>query len=132
MSSYYCQECETQKNRKWDGVEYYKGELVCPDCYTELIHNEGITMYTFRDFHIPDRMMEGLLRYIDGGIPGGDFLHAVRCNNLHFAVNYADDENLANLPAYVGYLTNRSPGGCWGSADRVREWMKTKLEARNG
>jgi len=85
-------------------------------------------MYKFRGFHIRDEMMEGLTRYIEKGIPTGDFLYYVLANDLHYAVNYADDGNLANLPAYVGYLVNKAPSACWGSAKKVNEWMKAKRE----
>jgi len=88
-------------------------------------------MYTFRGFHIRDEMMEGLLRYIEKGIHPGGFLRAVLSNNLHHAVNNADEDNMATLPAYVGYLVNKAPGGCWGSADIVNTWIKTKREERN-
>jgi len=85
-------------------------------------------MYTFREFYIPERMMEGLDRYIEKGIPTGDFLYAVLSNNLWFAVNHGDEENLKNLPAYIGYLVNKAPSNCWGSPEIVKEWMKKKRE----
>jgi hypothetical protein len=78
--------------------------------------------YTFRDFYIPDRMMGGIQRWIDNRIPPGDFLTAVICNDLRKACGRADDENLRNLPAYVGYFYNEAPSTCWGSPEKFAAW----------
>jgi hypothetical protein len=78
--------------------------------------------YRFKQFYIPDRMMLGLTRYVEHGTLPGDFLRAVICNNLQLAVGHADDENMANLPAFVGWLYNEAPGGCWGSREKMIAW----------
>ena len=80
------------------------------------------------EYHIPDRMMEGLKRWIDHGIKPGSFMLAVLTNDLRGAIERADDENLANLPAYLGYLYNEAPGGCWGSVEKVADWAKKKAQ----
>jgi len=85
--------------------------------------------YKFRQFHIPDRMMPGIKRYLEQGIEPGDFLVAVICNNLHGAIGQADDENLANLPAFVGYFYNETPRGCWGSQEIMEKWIAKFKEA---
>jgi hypothetical protein len=87
--------------------------------------------YSFNQFEIPDRMMPGILRYVHGGEHPGDFLTAVICNDLKMAVDAADEENMRNLPAYVGYFYNRAPSACWGSAEKMRDWMALKQEAAN-
>jgi len=84
--------------------------------------------YTFREWYVPDRMMEGIRRYIEQGIPPGDFLTAVIDNNLSEAMGRADDENLRNLPAILAYFYNEAPGSCWGSPEKRREWVKTFTE----
>lgn len=81
-------------------------------------------MYQFQEFYIPDRMMPGIKRYVDQGIKPGDFLTSVIQNNLSQAVVYADDENLRNLPAYVAFFYNETPAVCWGSREKMNEWMK--------
>lgn len=86
--------------------------------------------YTFRGFTIPERMMGGLERWIKFGIKPGNFLTAVLENDLKSAVAHADDENLQNLPAYVGYLYNEAPGDCWGSKEKVAAYAERKLIAR--
>ena len=83
-------------------------------------------IYKFRQFYIPERMMGGLLRYINNRIPPGDFLSAVLCNDLREACGMADDENLENIPAYIGYLYNEAPAPCWGSREKVQAWLEAK------
>jgi hypothetical protein len=73
--------------------------------------------------YIPDRMMDGITRYIEQGVPPGDFLRAIICNDLAEAVGRADDENLVNIPAYVAYFYNEAPGPCWHSSENMAEWI---------
>ena len=84
--------------------------------------------YTFRGYYIPERMMGGLTRYVESGIPPASFLSAVIRNDLADAVGYADDENMANLPAYVGWLTNEAPANCWGSEELMEAWINNIAE----
>ena len=79
--------------------------------------------YTFRDYYISEHMMAALLRYINNGIRPGSFLTAVLENDLSNAVACADDNNLPNLLAFVGYLYNEAPGLCWGSPATVKAWI---------
>ena len=78
--------------------------------------------YTFRDFYIPDHMMGGVERYIENGISPGHFLTAIITNDLREAVGRADDENVKNIPAYVGYFYNEAPLACWGSPESMKAW----------
>jgi hypothetical protein len=93
------------------------------------MEDQVMNNYRFRDFYIPERMLGGITRYIEDGIPPGDFLAAVICNDLAQAVSRADDENIANIPAYVGYFYNKAPSGCWGSYEKMGAWIKLKREA---
>ena len=79
--------------------------------------------YTFRGFTISEHMMGVINRYIKQHIPPGDFLSAVIDNDLREAVARADDENMANLPAFVAYFYNAAPVGCWGSSENRRAWL---------
>jgi len=79
--------------------------------------------YVFRTFYIPPRMMGGLQRYIENHIPPGEFLKAVIKNDLSAAVDRADEENLHNIPAYVGFLYNQAPSACWGSKENFEYWL---------
>lgn len=80
-------------------------------------------MYKFNQFYIPERMMPGLLAYIEDRRPPGDFLRAVLENDLSGAVWRADAENLANLAAFVGYLHWEAPSACFGSPEKVAAWL---------
>ena len=84
--------------------------------------------YEFQGFYIPERMMGGIQRYLEHGIPPGSFLTAIIENNLSRAVANADNENMQNIPAYVSYFYNECPGDCWGSPENMQEWMKNKQE----
>lgn len=91
--------------------------------------HDGIA-YTFREHVINNKMMNSILRYIEHGIRPGDFLQAVIRNDLANAVGYADEHNLANLPAYVGYFYNEAPSLCWGSQDHMDQWIDKKWNKR--
>ena len=82
--------------------------------------------YQFKYFHIPEYMMGGVTRYIEHGIPPGDFLTAVICNDLFEAISRADDTNMRNLPAYIGYFYNKAPSECFGSKEKMDAWIKAK------
>jgi hypothetical protein len=86
--------------------------------------------YQFQSFYIPDRMMGGIERWVNHGILPGDFLLAVIKNDLTEACRHADEENLQNLPAFVDYLYNKVPAGCWGSPKAVADWANKNAEAR--
>ena len=73
-------------------------------------------------YQIPDRMREGILRWIEKGIVPGSFLQCIIENDLKGAIMSADDENTYMISSYVHFLYNHAPGGCWGSKERVQEW----------
>lgn len=80
--------------------------------------------YRFRDFYIPERMMPLIERYVNEHVKPGNFLTSVICNNLRDACGMADEENQANLPAYVAYFYNEAPADCWGSPEHMERWLK--------
>jgi hypothetical protein len=80
--------------------------------------------YTFRDMHVPGYMMGGLERWVERGIPPGDFLCAVIRNDLRGACERADDTNIRNLAAYIAWFYNRAPSGCWGSEADFEYWKR--------
>jgi hypothetical protein len=75
---------------------------------------------------IPERMRSAIARYLFDGTKPGDFLSAVISNNLTKAVFSADDENLPLLRLYVQWFYWEAPGNSWGSADAMREWMRSR------
>lgn len=79
--------------------------------------------YQFREFEIPDRMMNGIDNYVNHRLEPGGFLSAIIENNLVSAIFRADDENIRNIPAYVAYFYNEVPSVCWGSREKMKEWL---------
>ena len=80
--------------------------------------------YRFRGFEARTDMIEKLEEYVQHRVALGHFLTAVLENNLSEAVGRADEDNLKNLPAFVGYMYNEMPGGCWGSPEKVKAWLE--------
>jgi hypothetical protein len=72
---------------------------------------------------IPERMREGLRRYIVDRVQPGDFLTAVICNDLRNAVGRADAENLSLIPLYVRWFYNVAPNQSHGSLSRMNTWL---------
>jgi hypothetical protein len=72
---------------------------------------------------IPERMREGLRRYIIDRIQPGDFLTAVICNDLRNAVGHADAENLSLIPLYVRWFYNVAPHLSHGSLSKMHTWL---------
>ena len=79
---------------------------------------------------IPAYMLGGLERYLTDGIDPGDFLQAVIDNDFVRACGRADEENLANLPAYADFLYNHTPASAWGSRKARLDWMAQHKTAR--
>lgn len=100
--------------------------MQCEDCW-ELEHDD-VTLYRFREFSIRPDMMGAIHRYIHHGLNPGHFLSAVIDNDLAEAVGRADDQNLRNLPAFVGYFYNEAPAACWGSKEKRIEWVRSVRE----
>ena len=74
-------------------------------------------------------VMESLKRYIEHRIPTGGFLEAVLSNDLKEAIGRADEDNMRVLPEIVGWLYNEAPSSCWGSPQRVKEWLAKRNPA---
>jgi hypothetical protein len=73
---------------------------------------------------IPSYMHHGLIMYIVHRIPSGDFLMAVFANDLRMAVQLADLTNRDLMFDYVSFMYSSAPSGCWGSPEKVTEWLK--------
>ncbi len=68
-------------------------------------------------------LADALRRYVEHGYPTTQFLTAVLENDLMEAIVRADDDNLDALEAYCAWLRTYAPSACYGSADRVRDWI---------
>jgi len=80
--------------------------------------------------NIPSYMIDGLLDYILEHCPAGSFLTAILCNDLRQACNKADETNKHLIWEYVYFLFNHAPMGCWGSEERVAEWLESGRKMR--
>jgi hypothetical protein len=87
--------------------------------------------YTFRGLALPEDTQASIDRYVQHGIPTGGFLEAVICNDLHQAINRADETHMPIIPAIVGYLYAHCPSQCWGRPTSFREWIEAKREERS-
>lgn len=63
--------------------------------------------------------------YIESGVKPGGFLYAVFSNQLVESVLRADDANRAALTQWVTFVSNHAPWSCWGSPQRVEDWIST-------
>lgn len=73
---------------------------------------------------LPAHMQDTARLYVEKGIPGGSFFTAVVSNDLMGAFGRADDTNAAAMQDWCRWLYNDAPGGCHGSPEHVREWVK--------
>ena len=64
----------------------------------------------YRD--IPERVMDGMLKWGNHGYHPGGFLTAVLKGDLFIAVCKADDESSKHLTAIVRFVWNQMPSGC--------------------
>lgn len=72
---------------------------------------------------IPPHMQDTARRYIEQGIHGGSFFTALVSNDLVRAFQRADDVNTAALRDWVIFLYTEAPNACWGSPEKVLEWL---------
>jgi hypothetical protein len=72
---------------------------------------------------------ESLDRYVQHRIPTGGFLEAVLCNDLFGAVRKADHINKTQLPEICSYIYMDIPGNCWGSPQKVKEWLEGREQS---
>ena len=68
--------------------------------------------------------LQGFEHWALVGVPAGEFVMAVLCNDLFTAVSRADDNNQAHLAEVCMYIYNRLPRNCYGSPEAVAEWAK--------
>ncbi|MFQ5787384.1 MAG: hypothetical protein ACE5H1_05330 [Thermodesulfobacteriota bacterium] len=72
---------------------------------------------------LPTYMRDEMKLYIEHRIPPGDFLAAVLSNDLIRSAIMADDINRRCLFEYIVWLRNYAPPKCYGSYEKVKEWL---------
>lgn len=80
---------------------------------------------------IPQRTMLAINRHVKDHIKVGGFVTACLRNDLQAAIGLADEENLSAIRQIVVYLYNEVPAVCWGSPDKVREWLAVPARQLN-
>lgn len=99
-------------------------EIRTPNCGKINCHPPVKTHKSELEEIIGENMMGALTRYINDRLRPGDFLSAVLSNDLKEACGRADHHNKEILFEYVNYLYNYCPAACWGSYEKVNEWLK--------
>ena len=74
----------------------------------------------------PVNCQDTLRAYIEQGVHPGGFLTAFLCGDLFDAMARADDINQHQFYSLTGWLYNYAPSGCYGSPQKVAEWMKAR------
>ena len=77
---------------------------------------------------IPKNTLAGLKRYVKDRIHPGGFLIAVLENNLRKSFGQADKKNREALFEIVCHCYNELPSICWGSPEKVKNWLLRKEE----
>ena len=72
---------------------------------------------------------DSLDRYVKDKCPTGRFLRAVLSNNLFEALGTADENNREALFDIVSYIYNELPGSCWGTPEKVKQWLVSRQPA---
>lgn len=75
---------------------------------------------------VPPHMRDSIRLYVFNRIEPGDFLYAVLTNNLTEAAARADNINFPNLGRWAQFCMWALPAGCWGSPERVSDWLNPK------
>jgi len=73
---------------------------------------------------IPLGIKEKIDRFVEKGIPTGEFLKAVLTNNLYEAFNTSDDVESDHLYDVVMYVKNHTPPKCHGSVGNYWSWAE--------
>ena len=73
---------------------------------------------------LPEHMREGMKLYVEEGIATGSFMNAVLENDLVHSFAYADEDNLASMFEWAGFLHWELPTPAWGSKAKVNAWKK--------
>jgi hypothetical protein len=77
-------------------------------------------------YNLPDYMHDGLVNYIVHHVSAGSFMMALLSNDLKGAFSRADLVNSMRMRDWVMFLYNEAPLECWGSEDRVTQWLSER------
>jgi hypothetical protein len=73
---------------------------------------------------VPFHLRDGLRRYVEHGIPPGDFLKALISNRLWETLTRADDTlGRDEITAIFRWLYQCAPPECFGTFDKMQAWV---------
>ena len=75
---------------------------------------------------IAEHILESLQAYVNDRRPTGEFLRAVLENDLCESFGRADIGNRESLFEIASYVYNELPANCWGSPEKVKDWLNAK------
>lgn len=90
----------------------------------------ALASHQFMGQSVPSYMQDGLLDYLEYGIPPGGFLTAILENDLFQTYARADQINCLTVGAYVSFLYNHADGRSYGSREKVQQWVDSKRRLR--
>ena len=68
-------------------------------------------------------MVSSVKMYIEEGFMCGHFLTALFSNDLVGVYSRGDKANTEAMKKWVTFLFNYAPASCWGSKQRVKDWI---------
>jgi hypothetical protein len=126
--------------RGWTWTRYQQAEVVigahcrctchpCEEPNMAMKISEAATRYYAA---IPARLLRGLVDYAEkrNETGTGSFLRAIVENDLMSAVTRADPESFAALSSICAFVHNELPAVCWGTKDKVRDWLESGRRMR--
>ncbi len=90
--------------------------------------NEWLLEELSVQYMVPVSTCEALYRYVNDGIPTGDFLYCVLTNDLFGATARADIYNLPALGNICKLIYNELPAASFGNEEKVASWRELKAE----
>jgi hypothetical protein len=75
-------------------------------------------------YRLPAKYIESLHCYEYLGRETGGFLRAVLENDFMAAIGHADEDSMKILKPLAEYIHNELSAVCWGSKERIDEWLK--------
>ena len=84
---------------------------------------QQITIQLYKS-KVPEKMHDGIIRYVVFGTRPGSFLRAVISNDLRASIHCGDKENLKMLHTFVHYFYQYAYPELFGSPEKMKHWME--------
>lgn len=114
-----------------DAIYEWNQTMNAQDTQARKAMYEKVKYFSYHGQHIPDYMITGILNYLVDRVQPGDFLSSIITNDLKSACHYADANNMWLIPVYVAFFYNQAPSTCWGSKERMEQWLSEREEPQH-